>query len=523
MNIRITSHQSHSSHSDRSRSDHSDDDYDDGVPLGDDSLSASSQVPDADDFVHVNYRPNVRHVRPEQVRERVRRQSRPAYDEADDIDPSDSASRPPTSRHSSTHRPPVDFRGESRRRNPAPDPPRSERAGPHRPPPREAARDLPHRPESFHSESLDHDDYPGYPGGFPYRPGPPGWGHVPHYGGAYAEPSMLSMPMGPPMPGPHVPGPMPPGRERYGDIMAYRDPLFDEPNPFAARGPIDDFYEPRHRPPPRNRRSMGPADYGAMMRFPVPRDPYGYEQFYWPPRPPQPPPPEMREASPPQPQPSKAGTPAPPTPAAPSPGDQRLEKLEALILQQTEETRLARQAKEAHRIEEERKKKQAEEKTQAEKLIALEKLLLKQNEEAIAREKAMEKKQAAAEASAAARLAKEAAEKAAKDKIDSELKAAANAAKEAAEANAAAKAKEAKEAADKELAAMKEKHEAAEAAKKKAEEERDGLKPTQPDPPVRFKDAVGRRFNFPFEACKTWAVSPPSFFYFILPFFVVLF
>jgi hypothetical protein len=35
-------------------------------------------------------------------------------------------------------------------------------------------------------------------------------------------------------------------------------------------------------------------------------------------------------------------------------------------------------------------------------------------------------------------------------------------------------------------------------------------KPTQPDmqtiPPIKFKDAVGRKFSFPWHLCKTWKV-----------------
>ena len=34
-------------------------------------------------------------------------------------------------------------------------------------------------------------------------------------------------------------------------------------------------------------------------------------------------------------------------------------------------------------------------------------------------------------------------------------------------------------------------------------------------PPIRFKDAVGRKFSFPFQLCETWAVSPPDFLLFV--------
>ena len=34
-------------------------------------------------------------------------------------------------------------------------------------------------------------------------------------------------------------------------------------------------------------------------------------------------------------------------------------------------------------------------------------------------------------------------------------------------------------------------------------------------PPIRFKDAVGRKFSFPFQLCETWRVSPPDFLLFV--------
>lgn len=32
--------------------------------------------------------------------------------------------------------------------------------------------------------------------------------------------------------------------------------------------------------------------------------------------------------------------------------------------------------------------------------------------------------------------------------------------------------------------------------------------PKSTEKPIKFTDAVGRKFTFPFELCKTWAVSP---------------
>jgi len=62
--------------------------------------------------------------------------------------------------------------------------------------------------------------------------------------------------------------------------------------------------------------------------------------------------------------------------------------------------------------------------------------------------------------------------------------------------------KEAKEKADKE-AKEKEKREKEEAERKKEEEE---AKKKIKKKPLKFRDAVGRKFSFPFEYCDTWEV-----------------
>lgn len=69
--------------------------------------------------------------------------------------------------------------------------------------------------------------------------------------------------------------------------------------------------------------------------------------------------------------------------------------------------------------------------------------------------------------------------------------------------------KEAKEKAEKE-AKEKEKKEKEEAERKKEEEE---AKKKIKKKPLKFRDAVGRKFSFPFEYCDTWEVyltAPPS-------------
>lgn len=60
------------------------------------------------------------------------------------------------------------------------------------------------------------------------------------------------------------------------------------------------------------------------------------------------------------------------------------------------------------------------------------------------------------------------------------------------------------------MAEAKKAAEELEKAKKAAEEEAAKLKPSDaPKAPIRFKDAVGRKFNFPFHLCKTWKVCSP--------------
>lgn len=104
----------------------------------------------------------------------------------------------------------------------------------------------------------------------------------------------------------------------------------------------------------------------------------------------------------------------------------------------------------------------------------------------------------------AEREAKEAAlEKAAKDAVaqaEADKKKAEEIA--AASASAAAAAREDVEKEYKAAAAAAEAAAAEDAAAAKA------AKPAkEPDKPIKFKDAIGRRFSFPFDLCKEWRVS----------------
>ncbi|KAK3076661.1 hypothetical protein LTS18_012406, partial [Coniosporium uncinatum] len=398
------------------------------------------------------------------------------YGPVDDIDPSDSASRPRTTRVSShrvahthahhdyeAHPPPRRHKSSHRVRPEVPPPPPPDPHA-HRAP--RQRRERPHpRPESYHEDTLDHDDYP-YPGGYGRAPG---WAHVPpsHPGGYPASSASFN-----PFAGPGADAMVP----AYG-----RDPYYGAPsgfaptgaNPFGGHEYYDDPPPPRQRrPPPRaSRHSMygRPEEqplqlYNAGGPYYPPHwgmsypPPHGYPQY--PPYPQEP-----RERTPP----SKRSTPAPeappppampvsvpmppPPPPGPDPVAEKFEQLQKLIEAQTAFQQAKEAAKRKALEDEKLAAKEQEEKTQSEKLAALEKLLLKQNEEAIAREKAAEAKQKAAEASAVAKLAKEAAEKAASDKIAKELAEAADKAKKAAEEEAAKKAAEAKEAHEKEMAA----------------------------------------------------------------------
>jgi hypothetical protein len=133
-------------------------------------------------------------------------------------------------------------------------------------------------------------------------------------------------------------------------------------------------------------------------------------------------------------------------------------------------------------------------------------------EAALEAQRAADKKEKDEEAAKAAAAAQAAAEKA-KYMLD-----AAKAAREEAEKKAAAEAEEIKKAHEKVAEETKKAHEKAiaeakaaaealEKAKKAAEEEAAKLKPSDaPKAPIKFKDAVGRKFSFPWHLCKSWKV-----------------
>lgn len=144
-----------------------------------------------------------------------------------------------------------------------------------------------------------------------------------------------------------------------------------------------------------------------------------------------------------------------------------------------------------------------------EKFARIEKLFLDQKAEQAAKE------------AAAIKAAEEAAAKAAADKKYAEDIAAAAAAAAAAATEEAEK-KAADKAADKAAEEAAKAKAAAEEAEKKAAEALAAVPPPPPAPPppppppeekkkpIRFKDAVGRKFSFPFHLCNTWDVSTRS-------------
>ena len=135
-------------------------------------------------------------------------------------------------------------------------------------------------------------------------------------------------------------------------------------------------------------------------------------------------------------------------------------------------------------------------------LARLEALMVKQEEARVAREKEIFAKAEAEAAAAAAKKLKEEEDKQKKEEIAEASKKA----KEEAEKKAAEAAKKAKEEHEKKLKDAQTAKEEAEKKQKELEEEKKKLTPA-PDTtraPIKFKDAVGRKFSFPYHLCKTW-------------------
>ncbi|KAJ0416676.1 hypothetical protein BJY00DRAFT_291223 [Aspergillus carlsbadensis] len=199
--------------------------------------------------------------------------------------------------------------------------------------------------------------------------------------------------------------------------------------------------------------------------------PGGMMSPYFPPyaRPPSPPSQVESVRAPASPDPAPAPAPAPAPPPADPAKDEAIARLEKLILEERTE-REAREAREAAR----------EAALKAEAAAA-----------AAKKERAAHEKKIVEEAAA---KAKEEAEKKAADEAATAKKEAEEAAAKAAEAAAKAAETAATEATEKATADVEEKIAAAVAANKPPEKKK----------PIKFKDALGRKFSFPFELCCTW-------------------
>jgi hypothetical protein len=290
-------------------------------------------------------------------------------------------------------------------------------------------------------------------------------------------------------------------------------------NPFTI--PADNYYQGGRRgnrssmpPQPAGHELMQMGPYGQPYGFPpgfAPHYPYGY-------------PPSMHPHYSPSPNPttagSKRGTPGPDgaeaKSASPDPG---IKAIEQLLIDQMKREEAKAAAEAAADAEAKALSAQAKLRAEEDKLMKLQDLIIEHNKAQLDREKKAEAARQVEVAATKAAEAKVAEEKKRAEEMEKEVKAAAERAKLEAEIAAAKLAAEAKEKAEKEAAEAKDKHDKAlaeaqkkadefEAAKKKAEEEAKSLRPGDDmlKPPIRFKDAVGRKFSFPWHLCKTWKV-----------------
>lgn len=178
--------------------------------------------------------------------------------------------------------------------------------------------------------------------------------------------------------------------------------------------------------------------------------------------------------------------------------DAKFSRLEKLLIDQQTARAEKEAAKKKAADEAAIKAAEAKKRGDEDKLAKLEKLILAQKDEQLKREEALEAARKAEKAEADAKVAKEAEEKKAAAEAAAKLLEAAKKAREEAEAKAAKEAEETK-------AAHEKATEELEKAKKAAEEEAAKHKPNDaPKAPIKFKDAVGRKFSFPWHLCKTW-------------------
>ncbi|KAJ5777092.1 hypothetical protein N7520_000338 [Penicillium odoratum] len=308
----------------------------------------------------------------------------------------------------------------------------------------------------------------GNPNGQPYNPaaypyGPPHGAHPMHP--YFQEQGPARHPQQPHQSriDPHTHQPLPPHMGPHGipAPFAAGPPFHHEIMPYASNGYFNNFRDP----------------YAAMFQGMMPPSYFNYPQV------PSPIPPESKSPPPAPPADDAAKEAAQEAAKEAAAKDEAIARLEKLIM----EDRTERENREAAR----------------KAAIAAEEA-----------EKAAREKQAAHDRAIAAEAALEAATLA---RADAEARAATDAAKAKEEAEkrfaeAAAQAKEdsaqaAQDAATKALEAVEAAKAAAAAAAAKAKEEEENknkVPPPEKKKPIKFKDAVGRKFSFPFELCSTW-------------------
>ena len=424
----------------------------------------------------------------------------------DDLEPSDSASHSRTTssrRHTTEARPAPTRRHSSRRTGGEREElPRRETSHRHR----QGSTSRPRRTESRRTPSDDsgsvasYDDYPyGHPGApQPPRAGYPpqqsGYRHVPAQSQGGYPPSMMSAP---PYQDPYAAHQQALVHMPHQDGFPYQQPnpfspQHQQPNPFSpmsAAGGSSYFATDPHATP----QSMGPPPRphgpGRPQSF-VATSQYGSEMMYSPPQqqhaglpsgmpfspyvmPGYAPPwgylPPSQTSSPAQPAEVKKAEPDPKT-------VEEMNTLRAMIKQHEDEKRKQEEDRLA-----------AARKADADRLAA-EAARLKQLEAEIAE---LARKKAAEEE---------------EKKKNEEIAAASKTAKEDAEKKASEAAKKAKDEHDKKFAEAKAAQEEAEKKNKALEAEAAKNKP-DPDSlkaPIKFTDAVGRKFSFPWHVCKSW-------------------
>ncbi|KAK5113922.1 hypothetical protein LTR85_010455 [Meristemomyces frigidus] len=414
----------------------------------------------------------------------------PPFDEEDDgIEPSDSASRSrqPTSRRRTTEARPAPTRRHSSRRIEREELPR--RHSPRRHQSSRHRRTESRRTPSDESSSVaSYDDYPYSHHGAPQPPRaayppPSGFRHVPAQSHGGYPPSMTSA----------APYPDPFAHQQAMVHIPHQDAFgYPQPNPFSphtqqqnpfspmSQGGSSYFSTDPHAPPPPMQHQHRPAGPQRPQSFAAPSQ-YGSDMAMSP--------------YPPSAHPGMPGYPPYQMPGQ-MPG---MAGYPPMPWQYPPPSHTSSPAPKEEKKEEKEEKK--DDKTSAE--IESLKALIQKHEEA--RLAAEAERLAQAQAAAAAAAAKKAAEEADKQKKE-EIAEASKKAKEEAEKKAAEALKKAKEEHEKKLAEVKKAQEEAEKKQKELEEEAAKNKPL-PDmlkAPIKFKDAVGRKFSFPFHLCKSW-------------------